>query len=259
MKNLSIILFACLLSFQFVNAQAVSVHQYRKVEQKDMQEYLKRETTYWSKLAESEVKKGNLTFWAIFQRVGGENQAHSPNILIINTFNNLDKSNEIWSGVTDLFPDVKIEDMQTWEISTTTSTIYLRDLNNHIQGENVDPEKDFNFVNIIYHNSKDTGKHLAFESEKWKPMLQKAMNEGKTTMKGWGNSIIVLPESDRFPYGSASYDLFSSMHEALSPRFSDDMEIPDGFFDDIGGNYDGPRNSQLYRVIKVVSAPNDSN
>ncbi|MCD6596511.1 MAG: hypothetical protein J7L04_02415, partial [Bacteroidales bacterium] len=196
---------------------------------------------------------------AIFQRVGGENQAHSPNILIINTFNNMDKSNEIWSGVTDLFPDVKMEDMQTWSISTTTSTIYLRGLNNHTQGKNVVPDKDFNYVYILYHNSKNAGKHLAFEADKWKPMVQKAMDEGKTTLKGWGNSVIVSPESDKFPYSSSSYDLFSSMQGALGNTFSDDMKFEDGFFDDLEGNSAGPRNKHLYRIIKVVAAPNDSN
>ena len=51
-----------------------------------MQEYLKRETTYWAKWAEKEVTIGILTFWAILQKVGGVKQDTSPYIVIIITF-----------------------------------------------------------------------------------------------------------------------------------------------------------------------------
>jgi hypothetical protein len=50
-------------------------------------------------------------------------------------------------------------------------------------------------------------KHLAFEAEKWKPMAKKAMDERKTTMKGRGNSVVVSPESYKFPFPNSSYDL----------------------------------------------------
>ncbi len=252
MKKLLTFLIACLLSFQFAKAQEITSHQHRRVAPQDMQEYLKRETTYWAKWAENEVKKGNLTFWGIFQKVGGTAQENSPNILIINAFKDLDKGAD-WAGIAEMFPDVKMEDIQTNTLSTNTDNIFLRDLDNHIQGEKVVPENDFKFVHIIYHNSKDNGKHLTFEAEKWKPMMQKAMNEGKTTLKGWGNSVIISPGSNKFPYSSASYDLYSSMHAALSPSLTGDMAFPDGFFDDLQGNYDGPRNSQLYRIIAVVT------
>jgi len=254
MKKFFLVLLASIVSFQFAEAQEITSHQYRRVAPADMEEYLKRETTYWSKFAESEVKKGNLTFWAILQRVGGVDQENSPNILIINTFKDLDKGAD-WNSVADLFPDVKMEDIQTWSMSTNTDNIYLRDLDNHIEAPNVVMEDDFKFVRIIYHNTKSSAKHLAFEAEKWKPMMQKAMNEGKTTMKGWGNSVILSPESGDFPFSSASYDLFSSAHAALSPIFSDDMEIPDGFFDDLDGNYAGPRDSHVYRIVAVVTPP----
>jgi hypothetical protein len=252
MKRVFTILFACVLSFQFANAQEITSHQYRRVAPADMQEYLKRETTYWQKWAENEVTKGNLVFWGIFQKVGGSNQESAPNILIINTFKDWDKGAD-WASIDGMFPDVKMEDIQTQALSHNTDQIFLRDLDNHIQGANVVPPEDFNFVRIIYHNTKNNAKHLAFEADKWKPMVQKAMSEGKTSMKGWGNALVISPESVEFPYGSGSYDLFSTMQEALSPAFSEDMEIPDGFFDDLSGNYDGPRHSNLYRIVSVVT------
>lgn len=197
-----------------------------------------------------------MTFWAILQKVGGEDQLNDANILIMNTFKDIDKGAE-WGTVADLFPDVKMEDIQTWNISKNTATVFVRSLENHIEVPNANPAEDFNYVHIIYHDTKDNGKHLNFESEKWKPLVQQAMNEGKTTMKGWGNSIIISPESKAFPYKSQSYDLFASMQDALGDTFSDDFSFPEGFFEPLNGNYDGPRNSQLYRIVAVVMAPEE--
>lgn len=253
MKRVFTILFACVLSFQFAKAQEIISHQYRRVAPADMQEYLKRETTYWQKWAENEVTKGNLVFWGIFQKVGGVDQENEPNILIINTFKDWDKGAD-WAGITKLFPNVKMEDIQTQSLSVDTDQIFLRDLENHIQAEGVVPPDDFNYVKLLYHNTKDNAKHLKFEAEKWKPLVQKAMKDGKTTMKGWGNSAVISTSSD-FPYSSSSYDLFSTMQEALSPNFSTDLTIPDGFWDELTDNYntDGPRNVSLYRVVSVVT------
>jgi hypothetical protein len=255
MKKQLTILLAFLLCFQFSKAQSVTTHTYRFVKQSDMQEYIKRETTYWAKVADDAMKKGNLTFWALLVKQGGENMGHSPNILLINSYTNIDSIGSVWNSISDIFPNEKMEDMETGSLSKNAANIFLRDLGNHTEIENVDPDKDFNVVHIIYHNNKDNAKHLAFESEKWKPMIEKAMKEGKTTMKGWGNGIIVSPESPKFPYSSYSYDLFASAQAALLPAFSDDFEFPEGFFTDNADNYAGPRSSHLYRIMKVVSAP----
>ena len=65
-------------------AQGITNYQFRKVEQANMQEFIKRETTYWSKVAEAAIEKGNLTFWGLFVKVGGFDIPNSPNVLFIN-------------------------------------------------------------------------------------------------------------------------------------------------------------------------------
>jgi len=254
MKKISIILIACMMSFQFVKAQEISIYNYKKVAPNDMKEYLNRANTYWSVFAENEVKKGNLTFWAVLVRAGGNvDIQNSPNVLVITSFKDIDEKVN-WKGIKDLFPDVKIEDIQTWSLSTNIARVLVRDLNNHVQGSTVDPDKDFNYVKLNFYNSKNTGKHIKFEAEKWKPLIKKAMDEGKTTMKGWGHSRVISPESGEFPYGSVSYDLFSSKGDALGNIFTESVEIPDGFFNEQIENNPNPRNTQLYRIVKVVSA-----
>lgn len=56
------------MSIVFVNAQKITTHQYRRVEPADMEEYLKRETTYWKKFAENEVKKRQYDFLGNFAK-----------------------------------------------------------------------------------------------------------------------------------------------------------------------------------------------
>jgi hypothetical protein len=252
MKNTISILCVCFLSFQFAVAQTITTHQYRRVTPENMQEYLKRETTYWAKWAEKEVTNGNMTFWAILQKVGGIDQDTSPNILIINTFKDIDKGAD-WSSIATMFPDVKMENIETWGISTNVHQIFLTDLPNHVRAENTSND-DYNYARMIYHDVKNIGQHLDFESEKWKPMVEQAMKDGKTSMKGWGNQTIISPVTTSFTYSSFSYDIFSSMQDALLPAFSEDNLVADGFWDGFQDNYN-KRNSNLYRVVASATAP----
>jgi hypothetical protein len=256
MKNYFTILLSLFLSLQFINSQEVTTHEYRHVPTENMDEYLKRETTYWSKLAEREIKKGNLTYWAILQKVGGENIPNTPNVLTINSYTNMDERENMWGGISQLFPNVKLEDMATEDLCTRTDIIYLRKING-VEVENADPDKDFRYVHLIYHNTINVGKHFEFENTTWAPLLKKAMDKGITTMRGWENYIVVSPVANEFPYSSASYDFYSTIHHALSETFSDNMEFGEGFFDNLNANYAGPKNSHLYRIVKVVRAADE--
>ena len=252
MKQVSSILLVFFMSIIFINAQGITTHAYRKVAPENMQEYLKRETTYWKKFAEQEVKKGNLTFWGIFQRVGGTNLDNTSNILIINTFNDIDK-NVNWANIQNLFPNVNMEDIQTHSLSTDTATIFLQSEQNHTEGKMAIPSEDFKYVKIVYHNPKIPGKLLDFEKNKWKPMMQEAMDKGQTTMTGWGNARILHPASSKFPYKTESHDIFASLGDALAPLFSEEMEIEQDFFFDVEDNEVGPRSVQLYRIVSIVT------
>lgn len=254
MRRTCIISLAMILSLQFLRSQGIITHEYRNVAPADMEEYIKRETTYWKVFAENEVKKGNLIFWGIFQRMDGTDLDTGPDFLIINTFKDLDKGAD-WASIATLFPNVNMEDIQTWGISTTTDRVFISNLPNHIRKPNTVPENDYKFVRVIYHDVTNLDNHLSFEAEKWKPLVERAWQEGKSTMTGWGNGIILLPESEEFHYNSYSYDLFATMQDALSPAFSQDLSIPEDFWTPLEGNYDGPRNAHLYRVVAAVGAP----
>ncbi len=255
MKKSIIMLCAIFMGLQFISAQEITTHLYRRVAPENVNEYVKREINYYGKFAQEEMKKGNLTFWAILERVGGDQMDVEPNILIINSYVDINKPLD-WANVKIMFPNVKMENIEVNSISTTTGKVFLEDLGNHIQAPNVNPDADFKYIRINYHDMKDISWHLTFEEEKIKPHFQAAMNSGKTTIKGWGNAIILAPRSEGFPFRTESYDLFSSLSDALSlNNFSGGMEFPLGYFDEWQKNIIEPRHISIYRIVKVVQPP----
>src|SRR6478609_6041117 len=80
----------CLLLSLTLVAQYITTYQYRQVSPDKTGEFVKRETTYWSKVARKAIDKGTLTFWALLEKVDGSDMPNSPNFLFINTYTNVD-------------------------------------------------------------------------------------------------------------------------------------------------------------------------
>ena len=66
--------------------RSITVYQYRRVPADKIDEFVKRETTYWSKVAEKATKDKTMTFWALLEKVDGYDMPNSSNFLFINTF-----------------------------------------------------------------------------------------------------------------------------------------------------------------------------
>ncbi len=245
-----ITLFICVLS---VNAQDITTHVYRKVAPENLNKYLKNEVNYWSKFVQSEIDNGNLKFWAVLQRVGGENQMNEPNILLITQISDINKPVN-WVGVHNLFPNKKLKDLMMHDLFEVTDEIYLRDLENDINAPNIIPSNDYKYVRINYHNMKDIWWHLNFEAEHVKPFFKKAMDEGKTSIKGWSNSLILTPKSDAFRHKTCSSDYFSTLRDALGPNDFPDMDFPEDFYEEYLLNYVGERNVRIYKIITFIKA-----
>jgi len=92
-----------------------------------MDEFLKRETTYWSKVAQKAIDGGKMTFWAVLAKVGGVNESNSPNVLFINTFPNMNADlSDVWNAA-KLFPNVPMAKMDTYGMSTVIADYFLQD------------------------------------------------------------------------------------------------------------------------------------
>ena len=119
---LFIAFFTCLN--QKLCAQGISTYQYRQVSAANAEEFVKRETTYWSKVARTAIDKGTLTFWALLEKVDGSDMPNSPNFLFINTYTNID-TGDVWNA-TATFPNIPISKMETGSISMVTSQFFLQ-------------------------------------------------------------------------------------------------------------------------------------
>lgn len=154
------------------NNRSITLYQYRQVPDDKVNEFIKRETTYWSKVAQKAIDKKQLSFWALLQKMGGDNMTNSPNFLFINTYTDIDKAGEIWSNV-EAAAGVKMAAMETNSLSKTTDMFFLHD-EHWAQAKNAVPEKDFKYVVMIYHNSNYPDSLINLEKRYWGPFIQTA-------------------------------------------------------------------------------------
>ena len=82
---------------QVAQDRSITSYQYRRVPQDKIAEFVKRETTYWSKVAEKAAANKTMTFWALLEKVGGYDLPNSSNFLFINTFPNIDSTGNVGS------------------------------------------------------------------------------------------------------------------------------------------------------------------
>ena len=257
-KFLQAILFAVFLfgfNMQSI-AQEISVWQFRQVDQANMQEFIERETKYWSKVAEAAIEKGNLTFWGLFVKQGGFDLPNAPNVIFINTFQDIDAVDmaETWNAAA-VFPDVPMDQIETGSISETVHMFYVSRAN-VVRKEGAVPADDYNYVRFIFHNSNSPGDVLALENEHWAPFIKSAMEAGQTTQVAWGNARILAPSGPNIDANTISFDIYPDLKSALTGGFSDDadVEIPTLGLEKINELEINRRFSNVYRRIQVINA-----
>ena len=232
--------------------RSVTVYQYRRVADDKIDEFIKRETTYWSKVAEQATKDKTMTFWALLEKVGGYDQPNSSNFLFINTFPNIDKVGDVF-GSAEKIAGVPLAKMETNSISTTTSEFFMHDIGWQ-QAASANPTSDFNYVVMLYHDTNNADSLIGLENTYWGPFIKKAMDNKQTPQVGWGNAVVLSPSGDNIKFTTVSYDLFKTMQDALMPTWDPKTEFPTEGLNKIGAIETGRRGSVIYRVVKVVSA-----
>ncbi|RXK62140.1 hypothetical protein ESA94_03755 [Lacibacter luteus] len=246
-----ILLIALLLPLR-QQAQITS-YQYRHVPANKVDEFIKRETTYWSKVAQKAVDAKKMSFWALLEKVGGYDLPNSSNYLFINTFPNIDSA---WSSgvfdITKVFPAVPYSQMETGSFTTVTSQLFLHD-EDWVEAKAVNPAKDFNYVVMNYHLSNDAQSFINAEKNIWKPFLQTAMDKKQTQQLGWGNAIVLSPTGGNVQFNTVSYDLFRTLQDALLTPWDPATVFPDNL--QLIGNMRKQESARvIYRVVKVVAA-----
>ncbi|MFI5187947.1 MAG: hypothetical protein ACHQF0_14550 [Chitinophagales bacterium] len=234
------------------NDRSVTVYQFRRVPSDKVDEFVKRETTYWSKVAEKAVKDKTMTFWALLEKVGGYDMPNSSNYLFINTFPDIDKVGNVF-GSAEKITGMPLAKIETNSMSTTTSEFYLHD-RGWQQAANANPAKDFNYVVMIYHNTNYPDSLISLENNYWGPFVKKAMDNKQTPQMAWGNAMILSPSGDNIKATTVSYDLYKTMEDALMPQWDPKTEFPNDGLGKINAIELNRRGSVIYRVVKVVAS-----
>jgi len=248
----NLLLIVLLVSFSLQIQAQVTSYQYRHVPDNKVDEFIKRETTYWSKVAQKAVDAKKMSFWALLEKVGGYDLPNSSNFLFINTFSNIDSA---WSsGVFDIskvFPNIPYAQMETGSFTTVTSQFFLHD-EDWTQAKDANPAKDFNYVVMNYHYSTDAGGFVNAEKNTWKPFLQASMDKKQTQQVGWGNAIVLSPTGGNVKFNSVSYDLFRTLQDALLTPWDTSTKFPDNL--DLLNKMRIEQSARVvYRIVKVVS------
>lgn len=231
--------------------RSVTIYQYRHVPDDKIDEFIKRETTYWSKVAEKAAKEKTMSFWGLFQKVGGYDLPNSSNFLFVNTFPDIDQVGKVYADA-DKTAGVPMDQMETGSMSTTTSMFFLHD-EGWAEVANATPESDFNYVVMIYHQTNNADSLIRLENSVWQPFIKKAMDAKQTPQKAWGNARILSPSGPDIKFTTVSYDIFKTMTDALMPNWSPNVTFPNAGLTKIGAIETGPRASVVYRVVKVVN------
>lgn len=261
-SNAQLILLGLLILPMFSDAQTpatnpapdpgITLYMYRRVPADKRDEFIKRETTYWSEVARKALSKGNITFWALLEKVGGYDMENSSNFLFVNTYRNIDAIGEVWNSAAAAFPNVPMEKMETNSISTTTSMFFLRS-EGWQEAAGVVPDKDFKYISMVYHNSSSPAALIELENKHWGPFIKSAMDKKQTTMRGWGNARVLSPSGENIRFNTVSYDLFPSLKEALMPTWDPKTVFPEAGLEEINKLEINRRGGVVYQIIKVVN------
>ena len=254
----------CITAFSFafgfqtkLRAQnrSITVYQYRRVPNDKIDEFIKRETTYWSKVAQKAVDNKTMSFWALLEKVGGYDLPNSSNYLFINTFPDIDKAGSMWNASdNEKTAGVKMADMDDYSFTTVTSQFFLHD-REWVQSAKASPATDYNYVEMVYHNTEYPDSLINLEKKFWGPFIKGAMDKGQTPQVAWGNAIVLAPSGENIKFTTVSYDLYKNLTDALMRVMDPKVVFPVDGLGMIGKLEIGRRGISIYRVVKVISAP----
>jgi hypothetical protein len=254
-KRLSFMIFILSImlgSVPALQAQNITVYQYRQVPPDKVNEFIKRETTYWSQVAKKAIDSGKMNLWALLEKVGGTDMKNSSNFIFVNVFPNIDTDLSDVFNPTTLFPGVPMDQMSTYDISTVMDEIYAH-ADGWEQAANAVPSQDFNYVMINYHNTSDPAQFNEIEKNNWGPFIKAAMDNNQVDQKAWGNSIILSPTGGKMKFNCFSSDFYTNLKSALMPTWSPDVKLPTIALDSLQKLSLSVPNRVIYRILKVES------
>ena len=231
---------------------SITIFQYRQVPADKVAEFVYRETTYWSKVAEKAVDAKKMTLWVLLEQVGGYDLPNSSNFLFVNTVSNVDALDDIFNAAA-VFPNVPTESISTDGMSTTTSQLFLQDGGSLVVAAGTEWERDFKYVTISYHNSSNAAEFVAIERQVWAPFIKTAMDTKQTRQRGWTDASVLAPLGDHIKFNSVSADFFPSLQAALM-HWQPGVVFPTEGLAKLDKLRLNRTSTSIYRIVQLVAA-----
>lgn len=219
-KTLGVLL---LLAGSFVPAfgQIVSF-QSRYVPDENIQEFINRETTYWSVVADKAIKESKMVRWELWRRESGMGINDGANFLFVNEFKRLrdvDRMPVIWDH-TKVFPDLALSEIETGSLSRIVDQVFL---SSQVSLLKTRP----NFIRINFARASDLGRYLELENIVWQDFVKERMDANQTNVVSWDLMRVMSPGGVDRAYDAITIDGFAKLSHALKPDFGDNAEYPD--------------------------------
>lgn len=188
----------------------VSYLQYRVVPTEHEEEFILKETEYWSKVAKAAIDKGQMLNWSLWERVGVTN-TNAPNFVFVNGFKDFDSIDQsaIWS-------EENLKQMGVTPAMVETNSISTVYMDYWMQLEDAAGSNDYTYAVVNYGMPESLSGFITENKKLWKPLHEKNINAGKIGMTSWGLMSTVHPQGKNARFSCLTWDGFKSMAAALN-------------------------------------------
>jgi hypothetical protein len=224
--------------------KSVTVFEYLHVPETLKTGFLQRELSSGSHAAAAALKSRTISFWQLLEQVGGSDLSGSANFLRITTWPDVDKAA---NGTNTPFRD-------TGSRFTVTARFFLHDIGWEKRAR-ATPDRDLNYVVMLYHNTDYADSLVAMEKNFWGPFIRQAMDADRTNQQAWGNAVVLAPLGEVIGWTTVSYDLFATLRDALMPYIDPSLPSPDAAYAMMKRLEKGRRAVVVYHSLKVVAGP----
>ena len=220
------LIFIASIIFTLSTYAQVSYLQYRVVPNDKEDEFVEKETKYWSKVAKAAANQGNLAGWTLWRKIG-VTKIDAPNYVFVNSYESLDKMDpsKVWT-------DENIKSMGADPAKVETSSFTTVPFDYWMQLEDVIPG-DYKYALVNY--AKPANRQAFIEENKnlWKPVHEQSIKNGTNGLASWGLMSVIYPAGNQDRFSCLTWDGFNTMADALKYL---SYSSPDA--DGSGGNSD---------------------
>jgi hypothetical protein len=207
MKMIALLVLAILAS-ELAFCQ-VAYLQYRVVSADHVEEYIEKETKYWSKVAQAAIDKGDLAGWSIWRKLS-VTEAGAPNFLLVNTYESIEKAQpmKVWAGENLQNLGVPFEEAQADKIAPIAFDYWMQ-VEDSIDG-------DFPYVIVNYAMPLNLGGFIEDNKTLWKPFFESYIESGEGGMRGWGVMSVLFPRGSEARFSALTWDGFDSFANVMN-------------------------------------------